>query len=87
MNPEVLTTYAGLLLRDLLDKFHGDIFQAAGAYNGTVEHPNLQYAAGVEMVAEYARRVISCAAEVDRLNVSRTSVSQDKIKAQTAQEQ
>jgi hypothetical protein len=87
MNPEVLTTYAGLLLRDLLDKFHGDIFQAAGAYNGTVEHPNLQYAAGVEMVAEYARRVISCAAEVDRLNVSRTSVSQDKIKSQTAQEQ
>lgn len=87
INPEVLTTYAGLLLRDLLDKFHGDVFQAAGAYNGTVQHPNLQYAAGVEMVAEYARRVISCAAELDQLNVSHTSVSQQKIKAQTAQDQ
>jgi hypothetical protein len=87
LNPEVLTTYAGLLLRDLLDKFHGDVFQAAGAYNGTVEHPNFQYAAGVEMVAEYARRVIGCAADLDRLNVSQTSVSQEKIKDQTAQEQ
>ncbi|HZQ54626.1 MAG TPA: hypothetical protein VFB14_20660 [Bryobacteraceae bacterium] len=87
LNPEVLTTYAGLLLRDLLDKFHDDVFQAAGAYNGTVEHPNFQYAAGVEMVAEYARRVIGCAAELDRLNVSQTSVSEEKIKTQTAQEQ
>jgi hypothetical protein len=66
VDPAVLTTYAGLLLRDLLDHFQGDVVQAAGAYNGTIAHPNLQYAAGVEMIATYARRIIGRTIDLDR---------------------
>src|SRR5713226_21423 len=54
----VLTTYAGLLLRGLLDHFGGDVEKATGAYNGGVKAPNPAYAAGVKTVAEYARRVL-----------------------------
>ena len=54
----VLTTYAGLLLRDLLDQFGGDVEKAVGAYNGGPRNPNPQYAAGVQMVASYARNVL-----------------------------
>jgi hypothetical protein len=54
----VLTTYAGLLLRDLLDRFDGDVNQAVGAYNGGARRPNPQYAAGVNLVATYARNVL-----------------------------
>jgi len=54
----VLTTYAGLLLRDLLDRFNGDIEKAVGAYNGGPRNPNPQYAAGVQIVASYARNVL-----------------------------
>lgn len=57
LSSHVLTTYAALLLRDLVDYFNGDVFLATGAYNGTKVHPNLQYASGVENVASYARRV------------------------------
>lgn len=57
-NPHVLTTYAGLLLRDLLDRFNGDVEKAVGAYNGGPRNPNPQYAAGVQMVASYARNVL-----------------------------
>jgi hypothetical protein len=55
---EVLTTYAGLVLRDLLDRFGGDVDQAIGAYNGGIRNPNPAYAAGVKNVALYARRVL-----------------------------
>ncbi len=58
----VLTTYAGLLLRHLLDYFHGDVQKAEGAYNGGRRDPNATYSEGVEMVANYARRVIGMAA-------------------------
>ena len=54
----VLTTYAGLLLRDLLDHFHGDVQKAIGAYNGGTKTPNSSYAIGVTGIAEYARRVL-----------------------------
>jgi hypothetical protein len=54
--------YAGLLLRNLLDYFHGDAAKAVGAYNGGTIKPNMQYAEGVNMVAEYAHRVLSMAA-------------------------
>jgi hypothetical protein len=57
-DPHVLTTYAGLLLRDLLDRFDGDVSQAVGAYNGGPRNPNPEYAAGVQMVASYARNVL-----------------------------
>lgn len=58
----VLTTYAGLLLRHLLDHFHGDVQKAEGAYNGGRKDPNLNYSAGVEMVADYARQMVGMAA-------------------------
>lgn len=58
VNSEVLTTYAGLLLRDLLDRFGGDVGQAIGAYNGGVRNPNPTYAAGVKIAALYARKVL-----------------------------
>jgi hypothetical protein len=57
-----LTTYAGLLLRNLLDYFHGDAAKAAGAYNGGRIRPNMQYAEGVAMVSDYAHRALSMAA-------------------------
>jgi hypothetical protein len=67
LDPDVLTTYAGLLLRDLVDRCDGDLILATGAYNGTIRHPNLRYAEGVEMVAGYARRVIGNTAELNSM--------------------
>lgn len=58
VDSEVLTTYAGLVLRDLLDRFGGDVDQAIGAYNGGIRNPNPSYAASVKNVALYARRVL-----------------------------
>jgi hypothetical protein len=58
VDSEVLTTYAGLLLCDLLDRFDGNVDQAIGAYNGGARNPNPVYAAGVKNVALYARRVL-----------------------------
>jgi hypothetical protein len=65
VDSHVLTTYAGLLLRDLLDRFGGDVQKAVGAYNGGPSNPNLQYADGVEQVASYARRVLEQAAFIN----------------------
>jgi hypothetical protein len=67
VDPPVLTTYAGLLLRDLLDHSGDDVMQAAGAYNGTLRHPNWRYAQGMEFVADYAQRITGNAARVDPL--------------------
>ena len=71
-NSEVLTTYAGLLLRHLLDKTNGDIAKAVGAYNGSLQKPNYQYAAGVEAVALYARDFLERAAHLDGLSVAKS---------------
>ncbi|MEJ2007672.1 MAG: hypothetical protein P8Z30_05855 [Acidobacteriota bacterium] len=71
-NSEVLTTYAGLLLRHLLDETNGDIAKAVGAYNGSLRTPNYQYAAGVQAVASYARSFLSRAANLDGLNVAKS---------------
>jgi hypothetical protein len=60
--PEVLTTYAGLFFRELLDRFHGDVAAAVGAYNGGPGNPNARYEAGVRLVAGQARRVLEHAA-------------------------
>lgn len=54
----VLTTYAGLLLRELLDHYHGDVQEAIGAYNGGTVAPNLRYALAVTDIADYARRIL-----------------------------
>ena len=59
----VLTTYAGLLLRDLLDHFGGDVEKAIGAYNGGVKSPNPNYASSVKNIADYARRILEHAPE------------------------
>lgn len=59
VQPETLTTYAGLLFRTLLDHFDGNIIQALGAYNGGVDKPNLLYAESVRNVATYARVVLT----------------------------
>jgi hypothetical protein len=74
----VLTTYAGLLLRGLLDHFGGDVEKATGAYNGGVKTPNPAYAAGVKTVAEYARRVLEHATALDdpATNTKKPAVAQ-----------
>jgi hypothetical protein len=68
----VLTTYAGLLLRHLLDKTDGDVAKAVGAYNGSLKKPNYQYAAGVEAVALYARDFLERAANLGGLSVAKS---------------
>ncbi len=62
VDPLVLTTYAGLLFRDLLDRFEGDVSLAVGAYNGGPGRPNMRYHKGVQTAAEHARRVLEQAA-------------------------
>ena len=63
----VLTTYAGLILSNLLTKFHGNPYKAAGAYNGGDRRPNMHYAQGVFLVADYAHRVVAHTIEQDQL--------------------
>jgi hypothetical protein len=70
----VLTTYAGLLFRDLLDRFNGDVQKAVGAYNGGPRNPNLQYSAGVEVVANYARRILEQVADQNGRSVAEATV-------------
>lgn len=72
LNSHVLTTYAGLLIRDLLDRFNGDVSKAIGAYNGGPNSPNLSYAEGVETVADYARKVIQQAALMNGQSIAGT---------------
>jgi hypothetical protein len=59
---DVLTTYAGLLFRDLLDRFDGDLENAIGAYNGGPRNPNRRYEQGVRKVAEHASSTVLQAA-------------------------
>jgi len=75
-DPHVLTTYSGLLLRDLLDRFDGDVHKAVGAYNGGPRRPNPQYAAGVNLVASYARNILERLSAVNRQAVSGESAGQ-----------
>jgi hypothetical protein len=65
IEPGVLTTYAGLLFRDLLDRFDGDVGKAVGAYNGGIGNPNAKYEEGVRLCAEYARDVLEHAAALN----------------------
>ena len=67
----VLTTYAGLLLRDLLDHFHGDVALAVGAYNGGPGNPNMHYEEGVRAAAAHARSVLERAAALNGESVMR----------------
>lgn len=62
VQPDVLTTYAGLFFRNLLDRFNGDVALAVGAYNGGPGNPNPRYEAGVRAVAMHARNMMERAA-------------------------
>ena len=62
IEPAVLTTYAGIFFRNLVERLGGNIAKAVGAYNGGPGRPNMQYEAGVRMAAEHARRVMEQAA-------------------------
>jgi hypothetical protein len=73
VSPHVLTTYAGLLLRDLLDRFDGDVTLAVSAYNGGPGRPNLRYGEGVRVAAEHARRVMEQAAALNGESVVKTT--------------
>ena len=71
VSPEVLTTYAGRLLRDLLDRFDGNVTLAVSAYNGGPGRPNLRYGEGVEKAASHARRVLEQSAALNGNRVVR----------------
>jgi len=58
MRPYVLTTYAGLLFRHLIDHFQGDLTLALGAYNGGSGDPRPAYSASVTVAAASARNTI-----------------------------
>ena len=65
VDPDVLTTFAGLLLRDLLDRFNGDVALAVATYNGGPGNPNRRYEEGVRAVANHARSVLERAAALN----------------------
>ncbi len=58
VQPETMTTYAGLIFRSLLDRFHGNVMKAVGAYNGGTLNPNMAYASSVSKIAHYVRRMV-----------------------------
>jgi hypothetical protein len=70
VDPAILTTYAGLLLRDLIDRFEGDTARAIGAYNGGPGNPNMRYEEGVRRVATYARTLLERAASLHGQSIS-----------------
>jgi len=74
VDTDILTTYAGLLLRKLLDDFNGDVAKAQGAYNGGPRDPNLQYSDGVSLVSNYARRILSMAAAGNSESIEQTKL-------------
>ena len=71
VSPDVLTTYAGLLVRHLLDRFKGDVALAVGAYNGGPGNPNMRYHQGVESAASQARNILERAAALNGESVMR----------------
>ena len=80
----VLTTYAGLLLRDLLDHFGGDVEKAIGAYNGGIRTPNPAYASSVKNIADYARRILEHASAQDEPNANAKSSDKSQSTAPCA---
>jgi hypothetical protein len=71
VSPNVLTTYAGALLRVLLDRFDGNVTLAVSAYNGGPGRPNLRYGEGVHRAAAHARTVLEQAAALNGESVVR----------------
>lgn len=81
VSTRVLTTYAGLLLRKLLDDFNGDESKAIGAYNGGSGNPNMKYAEGALLVATYAHRVLALAEQQKGADIERTPLKVTSTKA------
>jgi len=73
VDPGVLTTFASLLLRDLLDRFNGDVSLAVAAYNGGPGNPNMRYEEGVRTVATHVRGVLERAAMLNGESVMQRS--------------
>ena len=71
VNGPVLTTYAGILFRNLLDHFGGDVQKALGAYNGGIHRPNLVYAQAVEVAAYHARNILEHAVALHEESVAK----------------
>ena len=67
--PGVLLTYAGLLLRDLLDKTGGGESDAWEAYSTPPDDPNVRQEVGVRRASLYARRLLRHAVDLNRIVV------------------
>lgn len=67
--PDALFTYAGVLLRHLVDKAGGENLEAITARADRPDNPNVRYDPGVRRAAMYARRVLTHALHVNRLHV------------------
>jgi hypothetical protein len=67
--PGVLLTYAGLLLRDLLDKTGGRESEAWEAYNIPPDDPNVRQDVGVRRASLYAGRLLRHAVDLNRIMV------------------
>lgn len=85
IRPETLTTYAGLIFRKLLDRFHGNVMLAVGGYNGGPNNPNLAYADSVRRIARYAQRVIYHAVVIASNREKRTHAGSRSPKARHRQ--
>ena len=72
VDPRVLTTYAGLLFRYLLDRCGGDTETAVAAYNGGLNNPSLLYATGVTAAAVHAREFMEHAGVLGKTPVALT---------------
>lgn len=67
--PDALFTYAGVLLRHLVDKAGGENLEAITARADRPDNPNVRYDPGVRRAAMYARRVLTHALHVNRLHL------------------
>jgi hypothetical protein len=65
VQPETMTTYAGVIFRNLLDRFQGNVMKAVGAYNGGTLNPNPAYADSVRAIANYVRRMVVNAVAIE----------------------
>lgn len=63
--PRALTAYAGLVLRELLERQQGDVARAVAAYNAEPSDPDVRHEPGVRRVVLYARRLLDQASALN----------------------